>query len=133
MDHSGHPKAYNGSIEFSGSASGIVGDVHEYGPKYNIQHHHHNYYGPPSTEPRALLTDYAHGQYVSSTGKGLALLALDGGPVDGLGSLYVLKRFMGKIAEMQGLPQPPKPCEFFDMISGAGVGGQVHTSFPVLG
>lgn len=77
--------------------------------------------------------DYAHGQRIDSRGKGIALLSFDGGPFGGLSSLYVLKRFMERLAEIQGLPQAPKPCEFFDMITGLGVGGQVNTPSSLSG
>lgn len=118
------PKTYTGATELSGSASGHFGDVYEHGTKYNIQHNH--YYGPADkTQLHKALTNYAHGRHEHSTGKGLALLSFDGGPRGGLSKLLVLKHFMERVAEMQGLQNAPKPCEFFDMISGAGIGGQV--------
>jgi patatin-like phospholipase/acyl hydrolase len=42
----------------------------------------------------------------------LRLLCLDGGGVRGLSSLYILKQLMEAI----DAENPPKPCEFFDMI-----------------
>ncbi|KAI9768121.1 MAG: hypothetical protein M1839_004202 [Geoglossum umbratile] len=51
--------------------------------------------------------------------KELRLLALDGGGIRGLSSLYVLKRIMETINP----ETPPKPCEYFDMICGTSTGG----------
>lgn len=123
-----------GSTEVSGSASAIFGDVYENGTKYNVQHHHHNYYGPTDhLLVRKALTYHPHEEYGRSTGKGLALLTFDGGVCGGLSKLLVLKRFMERVADIQGLRTVPKPCEFFDMISGAGVGGQVACFAHLLG
>lgn len=124
-DHLEAPKVFNGPIQFSGSASGVVGDVYEHGTRYIQHNHYYGHSGDPT--PCKLLTNCAHDQYVNSIGKGLALLSFDGGPFGGLSSLLVLKCFMERVAHIQRLTHPPKPCEFFDMIGGAGVGGQVHT------
>lgn len=122
-----------GSTELSSSASAIFGDVYEHGTKYNVQHNHYNYCGPSDHKPaQKALTDYAHEDYGKSTGKGLALLSFDGS-VYGLTSLLVLKHFMERVAKLQGLRNVPKPCEFFDMISGAGFGGQVKCLVCLLG
>jgi len=52
-------------------------------------------------------------------GQELNLLCFDGGGVRGLSSLYVLQRLMlAKDSE-----NPPKPCEYFDMIGGTSTGG----------
>lgn len=55
-------------------------------------------------------------------GKGLALLSLEFGLAECLGSLQLLKDFMDSIAEIKGLDGPPEPCRFFDMIGGCHVG-----------
>lgn len=47
------------------------------------------------------------------------LLSLDGGGVRGLSSLIILKRLMDMIDD----DDPPKPCEYFDMIAGTSTGG----------
>ncbi|KKK13486.1 hypothetical protein P175DRAFT_0464503 [Aspergillus ochraceoroseus IBT 24754] len=49
----------------------------------------------------------------------LNLLSLDGGGVRALSTLYILKHVMEAIDR----ENPPKPCEFFDMIGGTGSGG----------
>jgi patatin-like phospholipase/acyl hydrolase len=51
----------------------------------------------------------------------LYLLSLDGGGVRGLSSLFVLKSIM------QGInpSNPPKPCEYFNMICGTSTGGLI--------
>ncbi len=49
------------------------------------------------------------------------LLALDGGGIRGLSTLMILEQLM----EAVNLDDPPKPCEFFDMIGGTSTGGQV--------
>ena len=51
--------------------------------------------------------------------KELCLLALDGGGVRGLSSLYILKHLM----ELIDHENPPKPCEYFNMIGGTSTGG----------
>lgn len=56
-------------------------------------------------------------------GRGLNLLCLDGGGIRGLSSLQILKTLLERVARERGLPQPPKPCEFFDMIGGTSTGG----------
>lgn len=51
--------------------------------------------------------------------KQLCFLALDGGGVRGLSILFILREIMATIDPIQ----PPKPCEFFDMIGGTSTGG----------
>jgi patatin-like phospholipase/acyl hydrolase len=54
-------------------------------------------------------------------GDQIRLLALDGGGVRGLSSLMILRRLMATID-----PElPPKPCEYFEMISGTSTGGLI--------
>jgi patatin-like phospholipase/acyl hydrolase len=52
-------------------------------------------------------------------GKQLCLLSLDGGGVRGLSSLFILKQLMESIDPLN----PPKPCDYFDMIGGTSTGG----------
>ncbi|KAI1129981.1 phospholipase [Nemania abortiva] len=54
-------------------------------------------------------------------GKELCLLSLDGGGVRGLSSLYLLKKLM----ETVSIQNPPKPCDYFDMIGGTSTGGLI--------
>jgi len=54
-------------------------------------------------------------------GKQLRLLSLDGGGVRGLSSLLILKKLM----EMIDPDDPPKPCDYFDMIGGTSTGGLI--------
>lgn len=49
----------------------------------------------------------------------ICLLELDGGGVRGLSELYILKRVMDGIDPIN----PPKPCDYFDMIGGTSTGG----------
>ena len=51
--------------------------------------------------------------------KELCLLSLDGGGVRGLSSLQILKQLMEAINP----ENPPKPCDYFDMIGGTSTGG----------
>jgi patatin-like phospholipase/acyl hydrolase len=51
--------------------------------------------------------------------KDLCLLALDDGGVRGLSVLMILKQLM----EMIDPENPPKPCDYFDMIGGTGTSG----------
>jgi patatin-like phospholipase/acyl hydrolase len=54
-------------------------------------------------------------------GRNLNLLSLDGGGVRGLSSLYILQRIMVSIDP----DNPPKPCDYFDIIGGTSTGGYV--------
>jgi patatin-like phospholipase/acyl hydrolase len=51
----------------------------------------------------------------------LRLLALDGGGVRGLSALIILQQLMETIDS----ENPPKLCDYFDMIGGTSTGGQV--------
>ena len=51
----------------------------------------------------------------------LRLLALDGGGVRGLSSLMILEQLM----EAVDPDNPPKPCDYFDIIGGTSTGGFV--------
>ncbi|KAL6706652.1 hypothetical protein ACN47E_005194 [Coniothyrium glycines] len=58
---------------------------------------------------------------------GYCLLALDGGGVRGLSTLYILRSIMDRLNYMReeaGL-QPKKPCEIFDLIGGTSTGGLI--------
>ncbi|KAI9673080.1 MAG: hypothetical protein M1829_004394 [Trizodia sp. TS-e1964] len=52
---------------------------------------------------------------------GLRLLSLDGGGVRGLSALMVLEQLMHTINP----ENPPKPCDYFDMIGGTSTGGLI--------
>ncbi|KAI1389529.1 acyl transferase/acyl hydrolase/lysophospholipase [Hypoxylon trugodes] len=56
-----------------------------------------------------------------STKTDLCLLSLDGGGVRGISSLLILKRLMEGIDR----ENPPKPCDYFDMICGTSTGGLI--------
>lgn len=56
-----------------------------------------------------------------SYGRELCLLSLDGGGVRGLSSLQILKQLM----EYINPENPPKPCDYFDMIGGTSTGGLI--------
>ncbi|KAK4181731.1 putative calcium-independent phospholipase A2-gamma [Triangularia setosa] len=53
------------------------------------------------------------------------LLSLDGGGVRGVSSLVILDRIMKKIQKRDGLPEIPKPCDYFHMIAGTSTGGLI--------
>ncbi|KAF4632557.1 hypothetical protein G7Y89_g5568 [Cudoniella acicularis] len=53
--------------------------------------------------------------------KDLRLLALDGGGVRGLSALMILQQLMETIDP----DNPPKPCNYFDMIGGTSTGGLI--------
>ncbi|KAI9893899.1 MAG: hypothetical protein M1814_005452 [Vezdaea aestivalis] len=55
----------------------------------------------------------------------LAFLSFDGGGVRGLSSLYILKQIMITIARDLKLKDPPKPCEYFNLIGGTSTGGLI--------
>ncbi len=58
-------------------------------------------------------------QRSTETGRELCLLSLDGGGVRGLSTLLILKQLMESIDSKN----PPKPCDYFDMIGGTSTGG----------
>ena len=55
----------------------------------------------------------------ASVERGLRLLSLDGGGVRGLSSLLILEYLMNSIDRKN----PPRPCDFFDLIGGTSTGG----------
>lgn len=57
----------------------------------------------------------------SGHGKELCLLSLDGGGVRGMSLLFILKKLMKDIGPDP--LNPPKPCEYFNMIGGTSTGG----------
>ncbi len=57
--------------------------------------------------------------------KELRLLSLDGGGVRGLSALMILEQLMEAIDP----ENPPKPCDYFDMIGGTSTGGWVVQIF----
>jgi patatin-like phospholipase/acyl hydrolase len=57
----------------------------------------------------------------SQSHRSFSLLCLDGGGVRGLSSLQILKQLM----ELIDHENPPKPCEYFDMIGGTSTGGLI--------
>lgn len=65
----------------------------------------------------------------SPRSNGLFLLCLDGGGVRGLSSLYILKALMASI----NVQNPPKPCQYFDMIGGTSTGGLIAIMLGRLG
>ncbi|KAF2840294.1 FabD/lysophospholipase-like protein [Patellaria atrata CBS 101060] len=54
-------------------------------------------------------------------GKELCLLSLDGGGVRGFSTLCIIEEMMRKIDPLN----PPKPCDYFDMIGGTSTGGLI--------
>ncbi|KAF2266442.1 FabD/lysophospholipase-like protein [Lojkania enalia] len=53
--------------------------------------------------------------------RGLRVLSLDGGGVRGLSSLHILQYLMKRIDS----ENPPKPCDYFDLIGGTSTGGLI--------
>jgi patatin-like phospholipase/acyl hydrolase len=53
------------------------------------------------------------------------LLALDGGGVRGLSSLFILRGIMDEIQRKTGASTQPLPSEYFDLIGGTGTGGLI--------
>lgn len=56
-------------------------------------------------------------------GPGVRLLTLDDGGIRGLSMLLLLRGIFRRIQRATGLPSPPLPCEYFDIIAGSGTGG----------
>ena len=61
------------------------------------------------------------GESGASHDQELSLLSLDGGGVRGLSSLLILKKLM----ESLDPENPPKPCDYFNMIGGTSTGGLI--------
>jgi hypothetical protein len=61
------------------------------------------------------------------------VLALDGGGVRGLSSLYMLSDIMEEIRKKTGEPKAPRPCEYFDLIGGTSTGGLIAIMLGRLG
>ena len=63
--------------------------------------------------------------------KPLRILALDGGGVRGISTLYILKEIMRQVARNhctenpQGPKISPLPCDYFDLICGTSTGGPI--------
>ena len=73
----------------------------------------------PST--MAQTQTFAGTSGTPDTGAGLCLLSLDGGGIRGISSLLILQQLM----EMINPDDPPKPCDYFDMIGGTSTGGLI--------
>jgi len=123
------PRSY-GPTTVTGAAAAHLGDSNDHSIKYNIQHTNFNFFHDEThmRTPFQALTSRSHHEDYGRSGKGLALLSFDGGLDGGLSSLYMLKHFMGRVGQAQGLEHTPEPYEFFDIIGGVGIGGYVGTS-----
>jgi predicted acylesterase/phospholipase RssA len=75
---------------------------------------------------RAGGSEYAHD---IMPGNKIRLLALDGGGVRGLSSLMILRSLMEAIDP----EDPPRPCDYFDMIGGTSTGGLIAVMLGRLG
>lgn len=53
------------------------------------------------------------------------ILCLDGGGPKGLSSLVILKELMAQISHRYGNTLKLRPCDYFDLICGAGTGGLI--------
>jgi len=53
------------------------------------------------------------------------ILSLDGGGIQGLSSLQILRKIMERIGEMTNASDTPKPCECFDLICDTSRGGLI--------
>jgi len=128
-DSSLHEARSYGATTITGSAPTHLGDNNDHSVRYNIRHASFNFSDDNTRvrTPSQALTNRSHLENDDRSGKGLALLSFDGGLDGGLGSLYMLKSFMERVRQAQGLEHAPKPCEFFDIIGGAGIGGYVET------
>ncbi len=83
-----------------------------------------------SAESQAQSTHKSQERRGAGNEPDLCLLALDGGGVRGLSSLFILNSLMTKLnaeREKQGA-KLVKPCQIFDMIGGTSTGGQVEFS-----
>ncbi|KAJ1337373.1 cGAMP-activated phospholipase [Microdochium nivale] len=81
------------------------GSLNPAGP--SLTRHHH---APNASSPIPTMPD-----------SDIRLLALDGGGVRGLSSLMILRSLMAAVDP----DNPPKPCDYFDMIGGTSTGGLI--------
>ena len=58
------------------------------------------------------------------------VLSLDGGGVRGLSSLLILSEIMEDIDRVTD--EPPKPCDYFDLIGGTSTGGLIAIMLGLL-
>ncbi|CAE6425927.1 unnamed protein product [Rhizoctonia solani] len=65
------------------------------------------------------------GSFQDIESRGLRLLSLDGGGIRGLSSLLILREIMGRVKRDEGLPEAPRPCDYFDVIGGTSTGGLI--------
>ncbi|KAL5635601.1 hypothetical protein ACGC1H_004414 [Rhizoctonia solani] len=65
------------------------------------------------------------GSFQDIESRGMRLLSLDGGGIRGLSSLLILEEIMGRVKRDEGLPETPRPCNYFDLIGGTGTGGLI--------
>ncbi|KAF4964394.1 hypothetical protein FSARC_7659 [Fusarium sarcochroum] len=73
-------------------------------------------------EPSSEITPAQHSQTPPERGlRVLSLACSDGGGVRGLSSLYILRHLMKRIDSRN----PPKPCDYFDIIGGTSTGGLI--------
>lgn len=68
-----------------------------------------------------------------TTGKYLHILSLDGGGYRGVIELYILQKIMESVKTQLGLPEVPRPCEYFDLIVGTSTGGLIALLLGRLG
>jgi hypothetical protein len=89
-----------------------------------------------ATSPKISRTDHRlHGPtykssctwYDASLFSNLYCLApdvlIDGGGIRGLSELLILHEIMKRVQYDSGLPELPRPCEYFDLIGGTSTGG----------
>ncbi|KAJ9655034.1 hypothetical protein H2198_006028 [Neophaeococcomyces mojaviensis] len=122
-DRSLHESKSYGAIRIGGSAAALLGDHNDHSVKYSIQHANFNFFDDNTHVriPFQALTNRSHLENDARSGEGLALLSFDGGLDGGFSSLYMLNHFMERVGQAQGLKHTPKPCEFFNIVGGAGL------------
>jgi Patatin-like phospholipase len=77
----------------------------------------------------SLLTSVDAGKILP----GPRILSLDGGGVQGLSSLLILREIMREIERRTGTLETPRPCDYFDLIGGTGTGGWIAIMLGLLG
>jgi len=114
-----------GHASIRGKARVQQGDRFDYGNRFKIEHANITVFndGAKSDSAGNLLLDAPHNEHTQRRGKTLAVLWIDTELQDGLLCLNSLKQFMERVACAKGAEEVHKPCEFFDLIGGGGVGG----------
>lgn len=67
--------------------------------------------------------------FVHWSRRSLHIDTTDGGGIRGISEAVILHEIMTRIQKELGLPDLPKPCDYFHLIGGTSTGGYVGVAF----